>query len=124
MEWYEKKILEKYKDRDLREEIFRMNQEEYESLEDLIERFMYNVKRVKLHHLGFDTLKTLLLRTIRDEWIDLLNLMSGGDVYQFSFEEICETCKHISRGREILSKSTSRLMSQIEPGNFLDNLKT
>ena len=73
-------FLEKYKDRDLREEIFIMNQEEDESLEDLIERFMYNVKREKLHHLGFDTLKTLLHRKFRDEWIDLLNLMSKGDV--------------------------------------------
>ena len=44
-------FLEKYKDCDLREEIFRMNQEEDESLEDLIERFMYNVKREKLHHI-------------------------------------------------------------------------
>jgi len=52
---------------------------------------MYNVKRGKLYHLGSDTLKTLLLRTIRNEWIDLLNLMSIGDVYQLSFEEICET---------------------------------
>ena len=48
-----------------------MNQKEDESLEDLIERFIYNVKRKKLHHLGLDTLKTLLLRTIRDEWINL-----------------------------------------------------
>ena len=63
---------------------------------------MYDVKREKLHHLGFDTLKNLLLRTIRDDWIDLLNLMSKGDVYQLSFEEIFETCKHISRGRERL----------------------
>ena len=37
-----------------------MNQREDESLEDLTERFMYNVKRGKLHHLGSDTLKTLL----------------------------------------------------------------
>ena len=79
-------FLEKYKDHDLREYIFRMNQEEDERHEDLIDNFMYNVKRGKLHHLGFDTLKTLLLRIIRDEWIDLLNLMSRGDVYQFSFE--------------------------------------
>lgn len=89
--------LEKYKYHDLKEEIFRMNKEEYEILEDLIERFMYNFKREKFHHLGFDTLKTLLLRKIRDEWIDLLDLMSKGDVYQFTFEEIFETCKHISR---------------------------
>ena len=64
---------------------------------------MYNVKREKLHHLGSDTLKTLLLGTIRDEWIDL---MSRGDVYQLSFEEICEICKCISRGRARVSKST------------------
>ena len=63
-----------------------MNKKDNESLEDLIDRFMFNVKREKLHHLGFDTLKTLLLITIRDEWIDLLNLMSTGDVYQLSFE--------------------------------------
>ena len=72
-----------------------MTQKEDESLEDLIERFMYNVKREKLHHLGFYTLKNLLVRTIRDEWINLLNLMSKVDVYQLSFEEICETCKRI-----------------------------
>jgi len=74
-----------------------MNQREDESLEDLTERFMYHVKRGKLHHLGSGTLKTLLLITIRDEWIDILNLKNRGDVYQLSFEEICETCKHISR---------------------------
>ena len=91
-----------------------MNQEEDDGLENLIERFMYNFKRENLHHLGFDTLKTLLLRTIRDEWIDLLNLMSKGDVYQLSFEEICETCKRISRGRERVSKSASKLVSQDE----------
>ena len=78
----QKIFQEKYKDHDLKEEIFRMNQREDDNLEDLIERFMYNVKREKLHHLGSDTLKTLLLRTIRDEWINLLDLMSRGDVYQ------------------------------------------
>ena len=60
-------FLEKYKDHDLKEEIFIMKKKRDEILEDLIERFMYNVKREKLHHLGFDTLKNLLLRKIRDE---------------------------------------------------------
>ena len=76
-----------------------------------------------MHHLGFDTLKTLLLRTIRDEWIDLLDILSRGDVYQLLFEESCEICKHISRGRGRLSKSMSRLVSQVELGILLDNLK-
>jgi len=59
-----------------------MNQRGNESIEDIIDSFMYNVKRENLHHLGSDTLKTLLLRTIRDDWIDLFNLMRRGDVYQ------------------------------------------
>ena len=44
-----------------------MNKKQGESREDIIKRFMYYVKREKLHHLGFDTLKALLLRKIRDE---------------------------------------------------------
>ena len=62
----QKIFIEKYKDHDLKEEIFRMNQREDERLEDLIERFMYTVKREKINHLRSYTLKTLLLRTIRD----------------------------------------------------------
>ena len=84
---------------------------------------MYNVKREKLHHLGSDTLKNLLLRIIMDEWIDLLNLMSRGDVYQLSFEEICETCKHISRGKARVGKSASRLVSQAKLANLFDDFK-
>ena len=50
--------------------------------------------------------------------------MSRGEVYQLSFDEICETCMNISRGREIVSKSTSILVSQAELGNFIDKFKT
>ena len=101
-----------------------MNQREDERLEDLIERFMYNVKSEKLHHLRSDTLKTLLLRTVRDEWIDLLNLMSRGDAYQLSFEEICETCKHISRGKARVGKSASRSVIQAKLGNLFEYFET
>jgi len=100
-----------------------MNQREDEILEDLTGRFMYNVKRGKLHHLGSNTLKTLLLRTIMDEWIDLLNLMSRGDVYQLSFDEICEICKHISRGKARVGKSASRSVSQTKLVNLFDDFK-
>jgi len=50
--------------------------------------------------------------------------MSRGDVYQLSFEEICETCKHISRGRARVSKSASRSVSQAKLGNLFDHFKT
>ena len=81
-----------------------MNQKEDESLEDLVERFMYNVKREKLHHLGSDTLKTLLLRTIRDE----------NNAY---FD-------NKSRGKARVGKSTSKSVSQAKPGNLFDDFKT
>ena len=58
-----------------------MNKKEYENLENLVERFIYNIKRSKMHNLGSDILKTLLLNDIKDELIDLLNLVGKGDVY-------------------------------------------
>jgi len=60
----QKIFLEKYKDHDLKEEIFRMNNKEDENLEDLIERLMYNVKKEKIHHLGSDTLKQCYLEQL------------------------------------------------------------
>ena len=50
--------------------------------------------------------------------------MSRGDISQLSFEEIFETCKHISRGRARASQSASRSVSQAKLGNLLDNFKT
>ena len=100
-----------------------MNQREDESLEDLIESFMYNVKRGLVHHLGSDTPKTILLRTIRDEWINILDLMSRGDVYHLSSKEICETYKHIPRGRGRVSKFGWISVSQAKLGNLFDDFK-
>jgi len=64
-------FLEKIKNyfihHDLTNQIFNMNQEEDESLEDLVERFMYNTKRSKSHNLESNTLKNLLINTIRNE---------------------------------------------------------
>ena len=49
-----------------KEEVFKMVQKEDENLEDLLERFNYNMKRSKMENLDQDTLKSLLLKTIRD----------------------------------------------------------
>lgn len=76
-----------------------MNIKKDESLEDLVEIFSYNIKRAKMYNLDDETIKYLLLKSIRDEWIDLINLMGKGDVSQLSFGEICDLCKHISRGK-------------------------
>jgi hypothetical protein len=98
-----KNFLSKYQDyctnRDLHEEMFKMAQKEDEILEDYVERFHYNVKRAKQNHLELETLKIIFLCGIRDECIDLLNLMGKGDVSQLTYPKICDLCKHFSRGK-------------------------
>ena len=139
--WEEMKnlFLEKYKDycmpHNLKDEVFKMMQKEDENLEDFIERFSYSIKRAKMHNLDEETLKALLLKSIGNEWIDLLNLMGKGDVSQLSFGEICELFIHISRGKartrknpidplmSRINKSAAGIVSRVELGNFLDNLK-
>ena len=119
-----------------KDEVFKMMQREDENLEDLIERFNYNLKRAKMDNLDEDTLKYILLKSIRDEWIDILNVMGNGDISQFPLNDIGELCVHLSRGKSKtgkgprdpslvrVNKSTTRSGSRAENGNMLDEFKT
>jgi len=89
----------------LKDEVFKMTQKEDENLEDLIEIFVCNVKREKMGNLDEETLKSLLLRAIKDEWINLLNLTGKGDISQLPFVDICDLCVHISRGKARVGRS-------------------
>jgi len=86
--WEEMKnaFLDKYKDycipHNLKDEVLEMMQKEDENLQDFIERFAYNVKTEQMHNRYGENLKALLQKSIRDEWVDLLNLMGKGDVSQ------------------------------------------
>ena len=51
------------------EEIFEITQAEEESLENYVERFQYNHQRSKLRQLGENTLKKLLLKGIKNEYL-------------------------------------------------------
>ena len=75
-----------------------MNQREDESLEDFMERLEYNVQRSG--HLDLDPyiLKTILLRGIRDEHLDILNLLGKGDISKESYQDILTLCRRISQG--------------------------
>ena len=48
--------------------------------------------------MGLDVLKIILLRGIRDDCLDMLNLLGKGDISKDSFEKIVELCKRYSRG--------------------------
>lgn len=75
-------FLEKYRDHcmphNIRDEIFKKTHKEDENPEDLVERFFYNIKRENMDSLDQETLKAFLLKSIRDEWIDLLKLIGKG----------------------------------------------
>jgi len=120
----------------LKDEVFKMTQKEDENLEDLVERFVYNVKREKMDNLDEETLKSFLLRAIKYEWIDLLNVTRKGDISQLPFVDICDLCVLISRGKarigrsprypllSRINKSAARIVRKVEIGNFLDTFKT
>ena len=95
-------FLEKYQEycntEDKREELFKMVQKDDESMEDFVERLLYNVQRAGQTNMGLDVLKIILLCEIRDDFLDILNLLGKGDISKESFEKIVELCKRYSRG--------------------------
>lgn len=83
----------------IKDKVFKMTKKEDENLEDLVERFVYNLKREKVDNLDEETLKSLLLKAIKYELIYILNLTGKGDISQLSFTDIWDLCVHISRGK-------------------------
>ena len=67
-------------------------------MEDFVERLEYNAQRSG--HLDLDPyiLKTILLRGIRDEHLDILNLLGKGDISKESYQDILTLCRRSLRG--------------------------
>lgn len=121
--------------RDPKDDIFRMTQHEDENLEGYLERFLYNLQKSKQRSLNSDTIKTIFLKGIRDEYINVLNLMGAGDISFLPFDQISELCRKYSRGKaktgkdskyslSKVSKSAIRSVTRVELGNLLENFKT
>jgi len=75
------------------------------------------------------------LKGIRDDCIEVLNLLSSGDVHQNPFVEIADYCRRYSRGQAKIGKAprdsfsintrqSSGTVTRIELGNLLENFKT
>ena len=95
-------FLTKYQDycrtKDLKDEIFQMNAKENESLEEYVERFQYNLQRSPYGTLPGEVLKATLIKGMKDEWVETLNLMGKGDIYQETYDDIVLLCIRCSRG--------------------------
>jgi hypothetical protein len=133
-------FLKKYQDycksKDSRNDIFKIQQLEDESLEDYMERFAYTSQKSKYHDLPDDAVRTLFLKGILEEYLETLNLMASGDISHKPFTEICEMCRNYSRSRAKTGKSvrdpysrnlktvSSGGITRVEIGNLLENFKT
>ena len=117
----------------MKDGIFRMSQQEDKSLEEYLERFLYNLQKSKYNSLTFDIIRTIFLKGIRDEYLDILNLMGKWDISYLPFVEITEICQIFSWWRarngkrdvtSKITKSTTWIISRTELGNLLEDFKT
>ena len=105
-------FLERYQDYcRVNEAIFEMIQGKEESLEEYIEFFQYNLQISKQRQLGKETLKTLLLKGIQAEYLEILNVMGIGNVFQLAYDDICELCRRYSSGNFKTGKNSKELLS-------------
>jgi hypothetical protein len=134
------KFLNKYQDycrtREKKEELFKMVQKEDENLEDFVERLQYNLQRSRHPDVSKDILKTILLKGVRDESLDMLNLLGKGDISKEPYDVIVNLCKRCSRGAarnrsssrdttfSRVQKSANGGATRAEIGNFLEDFKT
>ena len=97
-------FLKKYQDycrsRELKDENFQMTARPNETLEEYVERFQYNLQRSPYASLPLldNVLKTALIRGMKEQWIETLNIMGKGDIYQENFADIINLCIRSSRG--------------------------
>ena len=75
---------------DLKDEILQMTTKENETLEEYVERFKYNLQRSPYGTLLGEVLKATLIKGMKDEWVETLNLMGKGDIYQETYDKIIQ----------------------------------
>jgi len=72
---FHKKYQSYCRPRDSKDDVFRMNQQEDESLEEYLEIFLYNLLKSKHRSLDLDIIRIIFLKGIRNEYLDILNVM-------------------------------------------------
>ena len=63
------------------------------------------------YHIGKEILKTLILKGIKDEFLELLTLIGKGDDFQLSYDDVCELCIRHSRGISKAGKNSREVSS-------------
>ena len=79
--------------KDKREELFKMVQKDDESLEEFVEIIMYNVLKSGHTTIGRDVFKISLLCGIREDCLDMFNLLWKGYISKETFDHIVYLCR-------------------------------
>lgn len=102
-----------------------------ESLEDYEERFQPRYKRARCT-LDPESLKLVILSGIREDLLETLNLLSGGDIYQLPYDDIKIVFNNHSRAarkkgrvsQAVASSSSSNTSIKSEIWNMLEDFKS
>ena len=97
-----------------------------ESLADYEERFQLKYKRARCT-LDPESLKLVLIRGIREDLLETLNMLLGGDIYKLSYGDIKTVFKNHSRAtkkkgrvtQDLANSSSSNTSIKSEIGNML-----
>jgi hypothetical protein len=110
-----------------------MSQKEDETLEDFVERLQYNLQRSGHPDVSKDILKAILLKGVREDCLDMLNMLGKGDISKESYEDIVDLYKICSRGSKRnksatkdttfsrVQKSANGGTTRAEIGNLLES---
>ena len=101
-----------------------------ESLEDYEERFQLSYKRARCT-LELESLKLFLLKGVREDLLDTLNLLAGGGIYQLPYDDIkivfrnhFRAARKKGRGSQPMDNTSSSNSSiKGEIGNMLEDFK-
>ena len=132
-------FLKKYQDfrrsRELKDEIFQMVDKTNETLEEYVEHFQYNLQRSPYENLPPEVLKTTMIKGMKDQWVETLNIMGKGDIYQEDYDNIIDLCIKCSKGSTRLkpfgcdviardNKASGGSITRVEISYLLEDFKT
>lgn len=97
--YFLKRYQDFYKTRELKDEIFKMDAKDNETLKEYVKQFHYNLQRSPRTGLPKEVLRAILIKGMKEEWIQTLNLMGKGNISQEYYDEIVLLCNRCLRGR-------------------------
>lgn len=100
-----------------------------------MDRLLYHLKRPQYSDLDKEIVKIILIKGMRDEYINTLNLLGKGDITREPYDEVVQLCQRCCRGSARNHTTTSNPSANVlkttnsgetraEIGNLLEKIRT